>query len=80
MSIQHQSLFSFREQATKLHIHLTEISNTASPPAYQHEHAAEETFYLLEGSAEYRFGGYTIKPGPGDIVFIPSGVRHAEIK
>ncbi len=79
MSIKYQSLLGFRDQAKKLHIHLTEIPDTAAHPPYQHEHAAEEAFYLLEGSAEYRFGGKTIVAGPGEVVFIPSGVRHAEI-
>ncbi|MEZ6131076.1 MAG: cupin domain-containing protein [Planctomycetaceae bacterium] len=79
MTIHYQSLVGVREHAQKLHIHLTEIADTASHPPYQHEHIAEEAFYLLEGSAEYRFDGKLIKAGPGDVVFIPSGVRHAEI-
>ena len=79
MTIHYQSLVGVREQAKTLHVHLTEIPDTASHPPYQHEHIAEEAFYLLEGSAEYRFDGKLIKAGPGDVVFIPSGVRHAEI-
>jgi quercetin dioxygenase-like cupin family protein len=79
MSITYQSLLGYRDGAKKLHIHLTEILSTASHPPYQHRHDAEEAFYVLEGEAEYRFGGKTIKAGPGDVVFIPSGVLHAEI-
>jgi len=79
MSIHYQSLVGHDDGARRLHIHLTEIPDTASHPPYQHEHQAEEVFYILEGAAEYRFGGRTIEAGPGDTVFIPSGVRHAEI-
>jgi quercetin dioxygenase-like cupin family protein len=79
MSIHYQSLVGVLEGAKKLHIHRTKIPDTASHPPYQHEHAAEETFYILDGKAEYRFGGTTIVAGPGEVVFIPSGVRHAEI-
>ena len=32
------------------------------------------------GWAVYRFGGTTIEAGAGETVFIPSGVRHAEIE
>jgi quercetin dioxygenase-like cupin family protein len=79
MSIHYQSLIGFREGAKKLHIHRTDIPDTADHPPYQHEHHAEEVFYILEGKAEYRFGGRTIVAGPGEVVFIPSGVRHAAI-
>ncbi|MDF1852656.1 MAG: dimethylsulfonioproprionate lyase family protein [Verrucomicrobiales bacterium] len=79
MSIDYHSLVGIEDGAKRLHIHLTEIPDTASHPPYQHEHKAEEAFYLLEGSAEYRFDGKKITAGPGEVVFIPSGVRHAEI-
>ena len=79
MSTHYKSLLGFRDQAKRLHIHLTEIQDTASHQPYQHQHKAEEAFYLLDGSAEYRFAGKTIVAGPGDVVFIPSGVLHAEI-
>ncbi|MCA9127920.1 MAG: cupin domain-containing protein [Planctomycetales bacterium] len=80
MSIQYQSLLGYRDEARRLHIHLTEIADTANHPAYEHEHVAEEAFYLLEGSAKYHFGGKIVHAGPGDVVFIPSGVRHAKIE
>ena len=79
MSLDYHSLVGHRDGAKKLHIHLTEIPNTVAVEHYQHEHKAEEAFYLLEGSAEYRFGGKTITAGPGEVVFIPSGIRHAEV-
>jgi len=80
MSINYQSLVGFADGARNLHIHLTEIPDTSSHPPYQHDHLAEEAFYLLEGAAEYSFADKTVRAGPGDVVFIPSGVWHAEIK
>lgn len=80
MSLDYQSLLGWRDGARKLHIHLTEIPDTSAHESYEHEHAAEEAFYLLEGEAEYTFGGKTVKAGPGEVVFMPSGVRHAQIR
>ena len=80
MTDHYRSLLGFQDGATKLHIHLTEIPDTALQEHYEHEHQAEEAFYLLEGSAVYSFGGRTISAGPGDVVFIPSGVRHAKVE
>ncbi|MGE0755833.1 MAG: cupin domain-containing protein [Pirellulaceae bacterium] len=79
-SISYESLVGSPQGARRLHVHRTVIRDTATHPAYEHEHAAEEVFYILEGRATYRFGGQTIVAGPGEIVFIPSGVRHAEIE
>lgn len=79
-SLHYESLVGHRDGARRLHIHRTEIPDTAAHPPYQHEHRAEEVFYILEGRARYRFGGRTISAGPGETVFIPSGVRHAEIE
>ena len=80
MSLDYQSLLGYRDGARKLHIHLTEIPDTSAHESYEHEHIAEEAFYLLEGSAEYHFDGKTTTAAPGEVVFIPSGVRHARIK
>lgn len=80
MSLDYQSLLGWRDGARRMHIHLTEIPDTSAHASYEHEHVAEEAFYLLEGSAEYTFGGKTITAGPGEVVFIPSGVRHARIR
>jgi quercetin dioxygenase-like cupin family protein len=79
MHIHYQSLVVHRQGARRLHIQRTTIPDTATHPPYQHEHLSEEVFYILEGRATYRFGGRTITAGPGETVFIPSGVRHAEI-
>jgi uncharacterized RmlC-like cupin family protein len=75
----YESLVGAAQGAKRLHIHRTTIPDTAAHPPYQHEHKAEECFYILEGKAEYRFDGKTVVAGPGEIVFIRSGVRHAEI-
>jgi len=79
MSLSYESLVGWKDGARRMHIHLTEIPDTAAHESYQHEHQAEEAFYILEGEAEYRFGGKTMHAGPGEVVFIPSGVRHAEV-
>ncbi len=79
MGIHYQSLVGHAQGARRLHIHRTVIADTSSHPPYQHEHQAEEVFYILEGRAEYRFGGQTVVAGQGEVVFVPSGVRHAEI-
>jgi len=78
-SLHYESLVGRPQGARRLPIHRTVIPDTSAHPPYQHEHQAEEAFYILEGSAEYRFGGQIITAGPGDTVFIPSGIRHAEI-
>ena len=70
MSLDYHSLVGHRDGAKKMHIHLTEIADTSAHEPYQHEHQAEEAFYLLEGSAEYTFGGKTMTAGPGEVVFI----------
>ncbi|MCA1963403.1 MAG: cupin domain-containing protein [Prosthecobacter sp.] len=79
MGIHYQSLVGHQQGARRLHLHRTVIPDTSAHPPYQHEHQAEEVFYILEGRAEYRFGGQTVIAGPGETVFIPSGLRHAEI-
>ena len=80
MSNHYQSLVGFAEGARKLHLHLTEIPDTSLHVLYQHEHKAEEAFFILDGSARYTFDGKTVTAVPGEAVFIPSGVRHAEVE
>jgi len=77
--IAYESLVGHRDYAAKRHLHRSVIADTAAHPPYQHEHVSEEIFYILEGRAEYRFGGQIVSAGPGEVVFIPSGIRHAEI-
>jgi len=70
-----------REQgARKMHVHFTELDPAGSGWGHQHSHAAEEAIYILEGQAEFAFDGKTYRTGPGDLVFFPSGVTHAETK
>lgn len=79
MSLHYHSLVGHAEGARRLHVHRTTIPDTSAHPPYQHEHVSEEVFYILEGRAEYRFADKIIFAGPGETVFIPSGIRHAEI-
>jgi len=79
MSQHYTSLLGHAQGAQRLHIHRTHIPDTSAHAPYQHQHRAEEVFYILEGSAEYRFADQHITAGPGDTVFIPSGILHAHI-
>ena len=57
------------------------ISSTGRHPSKKAASSPSWRATVLENlqAAEYRFGGKKIVAGPGDVVFIPSGVRHAEI-
>src|ERR671924_1862449 len=45
------------------------------PPPHIHTRE-DETFYLLEGSVEFRLGEDTVVAGPGDFVNVPRGTMH----
>jgi quercetin dioxygenase-like cupin family protein len=66
--------------ARRLHMHVTELNDARQGWGYQHSHVAEEALYMLEGEGEFTFDGKTYRVGPGDAVFFPSGVTHAETK
>jgi len=66
--------------ARRLHMHMTELKQARAGWGYQHSHQAEEAVYMLEGEGEFTFGGKTYRVGPGQAVFFPSGVTHAETK
>jgi mannose-6-phosphate isomerase-like protein (cupin superfamily) len=68
------------EGARRMHIHVTELLNARGGWGAQHSHVAEEALYMLEGEGEFTFGGKTHRVGPGQAVFFPSGVTHAETK
>jgi len=70
-------LLGTSQGARKLHVHLTEL-DPAVGWKEQHAHAAEEALYMLEGLARFTFQGKTREIGPGEIIFFPSGVQHAE--
>ncbi|HBO43880.1 MAG TPA: hypothetical protein DD670_08110 [Planctomycetaceae bacterium] len=76
----YRSLVGYPQGARRLHIHLTEFKTDRGVNKDQHTHEAEEAMYILEGKAEFTFDGKTHRVGPGDTVFFPSGVRHAERK
>ncbi|MCC7475992.1 MAG: cupin domain-containing protein [Pirellulales bacterium] len=66
--------------ARRMHVHLTEINDARKGWGYQHCHEAEEAVYMLEGEGEFTFDGKTYHVGPGQAVFFPSGIVHAETK
>ncbi len=80
MPVQYFPLLGAADGARRLHVHLTEIPDTSRHEHYRHAHEAEEAVYLLEGKAVYTFGGRTIEAGPGDLVFFPSRVLHADVR
>jgi uncharacterized cupin superfamily protein len=76
----YESLVGQEHGARKIHVHVTELNPCGDGWASQHAHAAEEALYMLEGEAEFSFAGKTYRVGPGEAVFFPSGVMHAETK
>ncbi len=53
-----------------------EVPPQGGPP--RHVHAREdESFYVLEGSYEFRVGERVVRVGPGACVFGPRGIPHA---
>lgn len=55
---------------------IEEIDAVDAPP---HIHTAEaELFYVLEGQHIFTVGDREHEAGPGDLVYVPKGVRHAQ--
>ena len=80
MRANYLSLLGKEQGARKLHVHLTELNPAGDGWGRQHSHAAEEVIYILEGQAEFTFAGETHRIGPGELVFFPSNVTHAETR
>jgi quercetin dioxygenase-like cupin family protein len=76
----YQPIVGPNDGAQRLHVHATELQHARHGWGYQHAHAAEEAIYMLEGEGEFTFDGKTHRVGPGQAVFFPSGVLHAETK
>ena len=76
----YESLVGPEQEARRIHVHLTELNPSGGGWPSQHSHAAEEAIYILEGEAEFKFAGKTHRVGPGEAVFFPSGVTHAEAR
>ena len=74
------SLVGPEQGARKVHVHVTELDPSGGGWGSQHAHAAEEVVYILEGEGEFTFDGKTHRVGPGEAVFFPSGVVHAEAR
>ena len=80
MKAKYHSLLGKEHGARKLHVHLTELDPAGDGWGRQHSHEAEEVIYILEGEAEFTFAGRTHRVGPGELVFFPSNVTHAETR
>ena len=80
MKAAYTSLVGDEQGARKIHVHVTELNPSGDGWTHQHTHAAEEALYILEGEAEFTFDGNSHRVGPGDLVFFPAGVLHAETK
>ena len=74
----YESLVGPAQGARKVHLHVTELDPSGGGWGSQHAHAAEEAIYILEGEAEFTFCGKAHRVGPGEAVFFPSGVTHAD--
>lgn len=53
-----------------------EISPVDAPPHVHHQH--DELFYVLEGDHVFTVGGVEYQAAPGDLIFGPRGVPHAQ--
>ena len=80
MNANYLSLLGTEHGARKVHVHLTELDPAGDGWEHQHSHMAEEAIYILGGEAEFTFDGKTHRIGPGELVFFPSNVMHAETR
>jgi mannose-6-phosphate isomerase-like protein (cupin superfamily) len=56
---------------------ITEEIDPLDTPAHVHERE-DELFYVLEGEHVFTVGGEDHQAGPGDLVFAPRGIPHAQ--
>ncbi len=71
-------LFKVRAAQTDGHYSLFEARTAPGGGVPPHYHTLdEESFYVLEGTYEFRVGEVTIKAGQGDCVHIPRPLPHA---
>jgi mannose-6-phosphate isomerase-like protein (cupin superfamily) len=54
-----------------------EVPPLVDTPLHVHEHD-DELFHVLEGRHVFTVGGEELAAGPGDVVFAPRGVPHAQ--
>ncbi|SFM99058.1 Cupin domain protein [Chitinophaga sp. YR627] len=47
----------------------------AEPPSHLHEHE-DETFYILDGTVNFRIGNKMHTAGPGEAIFAPRMIAH----
>ncbi|GAA5187519.1 hypothetical protein GCM10023322_36070 [Rugosimonospora acidiphila] len=72
-------VYTVRLQASAANgaIGIVEASVPPGSGPVAHTHASEEeTFYMLSGELEFLDGDRLFTAGPGDIVFVPRGIRH----
>ena len=53
----------------------TIVPSGSGPPAHTHSHE-DETFYVVEGTAEFRLGDEKKICGAGSVIYGPRGVAH----
>lgn len=56
---------------------LFEERDPVDTPLHVHEHE-DELFYVLEGEHVFQVGERDYRAGPGDLVFAPRGIPHAQ--
>jgi mannose-6-phosphate isomerase-like protein (cupin superfamily) len=54
-----------------------EENEPVDTPVHVHEHE-DELFYVLEGEHVFQVGDQEFRAGPGELVFAPRGVPHAQ--
>jgi mannose-6-phosphate isomerase-like protein (cupin superfamily) len=54
-----------------------EENEPVDTPVHVHEHE-DELFYVLEGEHLFQVGDQEFRAGPGELVFAPRGVPHAQ--
>ena len=80
MHASYRSLLGLDQGAKKFHVHVTELDPAGEGWEQQHAHAAEEALFMLEGQAEFTFGGKRHAIGPGELVLFPANVMHAQTR
>jgi mannose-6-phosphate isomerase-like protein (cupin superfamily) len=59
------------------HLSIVEEIHPLDTPLHVH-HDHDELFYVLEGEHVFSVGGTEFEAGPGDLIFGPRGVPHAQ--
>lgn len=57
----------------------SEMRFAAGALAAEHDHPHEQIVYIVSGELDFTVGGETRRVGPGDSMYVPSGVRHGAV-